>query len=241
MHGVTKRVNGWNCVIHLSRALQLWWLIKARQRRHCLRYRLRPNLTHLDTAIWGWGVLMYTYVTIPGFIVHLNCYCTQDKRWLGPDEDVLTVKPNPFSIKLNRIKKVQARMVEASFLHHSCHRISPLGVHSSGRDVLWSDTLGRTCMLPENVSDAFLAKANIGTCHRPSPPARTVLLLPLALLSPARFAFSSCNLKIPNAFSLLLSASAKAKSCSADDAIAHPTQWRTLADTAGRCEVDGAG
>ncbi|PWA17239.1 hypothetical protein CCH79_00010521 [Gambusia affinis] len=73
------------------------------------------------------------------------------------------------------------------------------------------------------VSDAFLAKAKIGACHRPSPtptppppPLPVVLVLLMFALSPAPD-FSSCSLRIPNTwpFSLLLSASDRTRSCSA--------------------------
>lgn len=96
----------------------------------------------------------------------------------------------------------------------------PWTAQSPGRDVLWSDTLGRTWMLPEMVSDAFLAKAKIGACHRPSPPPPPPPLAVLFALSPNPD-FSSCSLKIPNTwpFSLLLSASDRTRSWSAGDAI----------------------
>lgn len=99
----------------------------------------------------------------------------------------------------------------------------PWTVHSPGSDVLCSDTLGRTWMLPEMVSDAFLAKAKIGACHRPSPPPPPPPPPPPAppllwALSPH---FSSCSLRMPNtwAFSLLPSASDRVRSCSAADAM----------------------
>ncbi len=119
----------------------------------------------------------------------------------------------------------------------------PWTAQSPGRDVLCSDTLGRTWMLPEMVSDAFLAKAKIGACHRPSPPPPppplTVLLL--LALSPAPD-FSSCNLRIPNtwAFSLLLSASDRARSCSAGDAMSKRRYQLLVGQlkltSSGRCE-----
>lgn len=96
----------------------------------------------------------------------------------------------------------------------------PWTAQSPGRDVRWSDTLGRTWMLPEMVSDAFLARAKIGACHRPSPPPPPPPLAVLFALSPDPD-FSSCSLKIPNTwpFSLLLSASDRTRSWSAGDAI----------------------
>lgn len=71
-------------------------------------------------------------------------------------------------------------------------------------------------MLPEMVSDAFRAKAKMGACHRPSPPPPPP---PLAALSPADL--SSCSRKIPKTWplSLLPSASDRARSCSAGDAM----------------------
>lgn len=89
----------------------------------------------------------------------------------------------------------------------------PLAPHSSTKgDVLGSVTLGRTWIPLEKVSDAFLAKANMGACHLPSPDLT-------AAFSPADL--SSCNLRIPNPcdLSLVFSASVNTRSCSAGVAI----------------------
>lgn len=104
--------------------------------------------------------------------------------------------------------------LESRHCHYKTTIINlPLEPHSSTNgDVLGSVTLGRTWMPPEKVSDAFLAKANMGACHLPSPDLT-------AAFSPADL--SSCNLRIPNPcdLSLVFSDSANTRSCSAGVAI----------------------
>lgn len=122
--------------------------------------------------------------------------------------------------RINTLAQVNQHLYQSS-QGRDAARTLPWMVQSPGRDVLCSDTLGRTWMLPEIVSDAFLAKAKMGPCHRPSPPPLTALLLPLLEALSPEPDFSSWSLKIPNTcpLSLLLSASDRARSCSAADAM----------------------
>lgn len=101
---------------------------------------------------------------------------------------------------------------------------SPLTLHSSEKGhTLGSDTLGRTWIPLESVSEALRANANMGACHL-----RSVLLLLLALTLLAAFSppllLSSCRRRTPKTCDLSFpeSASDKVRSCSAGAAIALP-------------------